>query len=134
MVLVKWYSNNYKIRFQGGMLLGNSGFKSKSIFCIIFSLTKCFTVKVYKAKEDFQGIFQGMDSRYIRTTLSAYFMYSTTTLVYVLGVLCDRVLKTKINLKNFFALVFISCFKFSRSWSFSSIIQKGGKFKINFRL
>ena len=54
-------------------------------------------VKIYKAKEDFQGIFQGMDSRYIRTTLSAYFMYSTTTLVYVLGVLYDRVLKTKIN-------------------------------------
>ena len=54
-------------------------------------------VKIYKAKEDFQGIFQGMDSIYIRTTLSAYFMYSTTTLVYVLGVLYDRVLKTKIN-------------------------------------
>ena len=38
----------------------------------------------------------------------------------------------KITKKKFF--VFISCFEFSRSWSSLSIIQKSGKFKMNFGL
>ena len=38
----------------------------------------------------------------------------------------------KIKKKKFF--VFISCFEFSRSWSSLSIIQKSGKFKMNFGL
>ena len=150
--------NNYKIRFQGGVLLGIQALKVSQFLHHFFTRKMFHCVEIYKAKEDFQGIFQGMDSRYIRTTLSAYFMYLTTTLVCT-RVLYDRVLKTKINFeittflnyewgisragnsksnksnnKNLYTLVFISCFEFSRSWNSSSIIQKGGKFKINFRI